>query len=70
MKPISDENKYALFLKEQGEYVINVRNIDWYDYEGFMKPAYLPHCMPEITEDIAKEVLKISKRPFVRWDTK
>ncbi|MHC4759017.1 MAG: hypothetical protein ACYTE8_10200, partial [Planctomycetota bacterium] len=37
---------------------------------GFMKPAYLPHCMPEITEDIAKEVLKISKRPFVRWDTK
>ncbi|MHC4255128.1 MAG: hypothetical protein ACYSUL_05840 [Planctomycetota bacterium] len=70
MNTPTGENKYAQLLLAQGEYVITIRGIDWYDYKGFMKPAYLPHCMPEITEDIVKEVLKVSKRPFVRWETK
>jgi len=65
---LKTDNSYAHFLKEQGNYVITVEGIDWYDYQGFMIPAYLPHCTPEISMDVAKEVLRISGRPFARWD--
>jgi hypothetical protein len=34
-----------------------------------MVPAYLPHCCPSITVEIAEKVLRISGRPFVRWDS-
>jgi hypothetical protein len=63
-------NKYAQLLKKQGSYVINVEGVDWYEYSGFMTPVYLPHCVPAISEQAAKEVLKQSGRPFIRWDTK
>lgn len=63
-------NTYAQVLKEQGDYVITVEGVDWYDHSGFMIPAYLPHCCPQIAPDLAREVVKISKRPFARWDTK
>jgi hypothetical protein len=56
-------------LKEQGSYVVTVEHIDWYDYNGFMVPAYLPHNCPEITQELAVEVLRESGRPFVRWDS-
>jgi hypothetical protein len=62
------ENIYAQILKEQGSYVINVEGIDWYDYQGFMIPAYLPHCEPKISKRVAKKALQLSGRPFVRWD--
>lgn len=62
-------NKYAQLLKEQGNYVIKVEGIDWYDYSGFMMPAYLPHCCPTVTQEVALKVLRESGRPFVRWDT-
>lgn len=62
------ENKYAQFLKDSGYYVITVGGIDWYEYQGFMTPAYLPHCIPQISTEVAKEVLRISGRPFARWD--
>jgi hypothetical protein len=62
-------NTYAQFLKEQGKYVLNVEGVDWYEYSGFMVPAYLPHCCPAITSEIAKKVVRISGRPFVRWDS-
>ncbi len=66
----TSNNKYAKFLKEQGSYVINVGGVDWYDYGGFMMPAYLPHCVPAISEEVATKVLKISGRPFARWSSK
>jgi len=62
------DNKYAQLLKEQNNYVITVDGVDWYDYGGFMMPAYLSHCCPNITTEIAEKVLRISGRPFVRWD--
>lgn len=62
-------NKYAQLLKEQGNYVIKVEGIDWYDYSGFMMPAYLPHCCPSITPEVARKVVEISGRPFARWDS-
>ncbi len=65
---ISD-NKYAQLLKEQGNYLVTVEGVDWYDYSGFMLPAYLPHCCPRISPQVAKEVVRESGRPFVRWST-
>jgi hypothetical protein len=63
-------NKYAQLLDKQGNYVVTVKGIDWYEYSGFMIPAYLPHCCPIITTEIAEDVLRISGRPFVRWDSR
>ena len=63
-------NAFATVLREQGRYVVNVEGIEWYDYNGFMMPAYFPHCCPPITPDIARNVVKISGRPFVRWDSR
>jgi hypothetical protein len=62
-------NRYAQILKEQGSYVIRVGDVDWYDYGGFMIPAYLPHHCPVVTRELAIEVLRKSGRAFVRWDT-
>jgi len=64
------EGMYAQFLREQGKCVITVRGVHWFDYNGFMIPAYLPHRYPEITAEMAKEVVRISGRPFARWDVK
>jgi hypothetical protein len=56
-------------LKEQDFYVVNVDGIDWYGYQGFMTPAYLPHYVPHIELQVARKVLDISGRPFVRWNS-
>lgn len=61
-------NTYAQLLKEQGNFVITVQGVDWYDYNGFMVPAFLPHCCPEISPEMARQVVRISVRPFARWD--
>lgn len=60
-------NTYAKLLKEQGNYVITVEGVDWFDYGGFMIPAYLPHCCPEISSEMARKALRISGRLFARW---
>ncbi len=64
------DNRYAQFLKEQDGYLVTVEGVDWYEYSGFMVPAYLPHCCLGITAEIVEEVLRISGRPFVRWDSR
>ena len=63
------ENRYAQLLKDLDVYVLTIDGVDWYHYSGFMMPAYLPHCVPAISEEIARKVLAESGRPFVRWDT-
>jgi len=63
-------NTYAQLLREQGCYVIDVAGADWYDYSGFMIPAYLPHCCPVITEESAVEVLRKSKQPSAPWNNR
>jgi len=60
---------FVQLLKEQGTYFVTVEGINWYDYKGFMVPAYLPHCCPEVSPKTAEEVVRISGRPFVRWDS-
>lgn len=70
MAVYTDPNTYAHFLKAQGKYGLTVKDVNWYDYGGFMIPAYLPHCCPNIDERMAKEVLIKSGRAFVRWDNR
>ena len=65
----STVNSYAGFLLRQGGYVVQVDGVHWYDYQGFMMPAYLPHCSPAITPSSAAKVVQASGRPFARWDT-
>lgn len=62
------DNKFAQMLKEQGNYTIRIADTDWYDHSGFMIPAYLPHCCPSITAEVAQKVVQISGRPFAKWD--
>jgi len=64
-----EQNNYALLLKEQGNYVLELDGVYWYEYQGFIMPAYLPHCQPKVSLETATRVLKISGRPFVRWDS-
>jgi hypothetical protein len=64
------ENNYARLLKKQGNYVINVAGVDWYDYRGFMIPAYLPHLCPDVSAEMAREVVLTSGRPFARWHSR
>lgn len=60
-------DSFANYLVRSGTYVVNVDGVDWYEYNGFMMPAYLPHCTPEISRSNAKKALQISGRLFVRW---
>jgi hypothetical protein len=62
-------NCYVNLLQKQGCFVIEKENVFWYEYQGFMMPAYLPHCVPNISFEMAEKVLKTSDRPFVRWDS-
>jgi hypothetical protein len=66
----ANNNMYAHLLKEQGNYVIKVGDIYWQDYGGFMMPAYLPHCCPDMSEEVAREVVSESGRPFARWHSR
>lgn len=66
---MKNRNNYSRLLKEQGRYIVSVEGVDWYEYQGFMMPAYLPHAVPPITKDLARKVLKVSKRLFARWDS-
>lgn len=61
-------NRYAEILKAQGKYVLEVDGVQWYDYQGFLMPAYLPHCVPDFSVETARKALRISRRPFIRWD--
>ncbi|MDI5934169.1 hypothetical protein [Halomonas kalidii] len=64
---MSQNNAYAGFLAAAGHQVVQMEGVDWYAYQGFMMPAYLPHAVPEITAAQARRLLKVARRPFVRW---
>lgn len=55
------------FMQSAGIFIAEFRGIYWYEYSGFMTPAYLPHCTPPISVNDAKSIIKLTKRPFVRW---
>jgi hypothetical protein len=59
--------KIARFFREAGVTVVDVDGIYWYEYSGFMVPAYLPHCIPNISPSNARKACKYAKLPFARW---
>ncbi|EPC04205.1 hypothetical protein L861_02510 [Litchfieldella anticariensis FP35 = DSM 16096] len=62
-----EENEYAGFLEAAGHQVVRMDGVEWYAYQGFMMPAYLPHVVPKISTEQARRLLKASRHPFVRW---
>lgn len=62
-------NLYAEYLYAAGYEVIRIDEIDWYGYHGFIMPAYLPHCVPNIHPNTARKAVRLSGRPFARWDS-
>lgn len=64
---IRDIDQLAEFMRLAGAKVIDIDGVYWYEYSGFMIPAYLPHCTPQISSLSAKKVVKATGYPFVRW---
>lgn len=64
-----NQSDYARFLAESGIKVISASGIDWFEYSGFLRPAFLPHAVPEITRDNAIAALRQSNCYFARWDS-
>lgn len=61
-------NEYAIFLQRAGEQVFCIDGVDWYLYQGFLMPAYLPHATPEIDKCVARRAIKVAGVPFARWN--
>ena len=55
--------------KTLGYETINSGSVDWFKYNGFYMPAYLPHSSPKIPIEQVLLVLRSDKVTFVRWDT-
>jgi hypothetical protein len=64
-----DRNLLAEFLEAKGCPVVRVEGAEWYQYSRFMMPAFLPHCCPPVTEEMARRVRQQTGAPFVRWDS-
>jgi len=65
----SNNNAYKNALSIQGRHTFSIDGIDWFKYNYFLLPAYLPHFTPVITFPNAKKALKYSKAFFVRWES-
>lgn len=65
----SDHNTYAETLSRQGKRTLSLEGIDWFEYNYFLLPAYLPHCLPKITAANAENALRTTKAFFARWET-
>ena len=48
-------NRYAEFLGAAGAQVGEVDQVWWFKYNGFLRPAYLPHEIPAISPNTARE---------------
>ncbi|MGY6629516.1 MAG: hypothetical protein ACXIUL_00775 [Wenzhouxiangella sp.] len=62
-------DRYADMLEACGYIVHRINGLNWFEYNGFLRPACLPHCVPLITDAQAREALRASACPFARWDS-
>jgi ribosomal protein S18 acetylase RimI-like enzyme len=65
----TDNNIYRNVLSKQGKLTFSIKGIDWFQYNYFLLPAYLPHCTPIITGSDAEKALTYSKSFFTRWES-
>lgn len=63
------EPKYANLLKTLGYPVFEIDGVNWYAYNGFLRPACLPHVQPQIRSEQARRALAASGCRFVRWES-
>lgn len=60
-------NRYALYLNAAGVNVHRVDGVYWFEYNSFVMPAYLPHAMPRISGESARNARSASGKAFARW---
>ncbi len=60
---------FARMLARCGHRVLECRGVTWFEYNHFLRPAYLPHLVPLITRADARSALKESGCAFARWDS-
>ena len=65
----SSASEYAAFLRTAGFKTWEIGGVHWFEYNGFLRPATLPHCTPQISRDLAKQALKEAGSHFARWDS-
>ena len=63
------KNRYAEFLGACGVQVDEIDHIWWFKYNGFLRPAYLPHKVPEISQSDARRARQKLGGLFARWDS-
>jgi len=66
---MTELDNYARMLHCQGHDLIEQTGLVWFSYNGFLRPACLPHEAPEIERDQAAAALRRSRCQFVRWDS-
>ncbi|MCC5849017.1 MAG: hypothetical protein JJU29_13100 [Verrucomicrobia bacterium] len=66
---MNQQATYFRFLEAAGHSVIEMEGVYWFKYNGFLRPAYLPHASPSISTTQAQKALKASKAPFIRWES-
>ena len=62
------DHSYARLLQTLGKRLLWIEGLPWYHYNGFLRPAFLPHACPDIEESVAKQALKLSGAMFARWE--
>ena len=62
-------NRYAEFLGASGVQVGEIDRVWWFKYNGFLRPAYLPHESPEISRSCARKARQELGGLFARWDS-
>jgi len=60
---------YAACLESLGHRVFEHGGVHWYQYNRFLRPVGLPHALPEMSTELARTALRISRLPFVRWES-
>lgn len=58
---------YHSFLRDAGVALFEVDSVVWQKYQGVLIPAYLPHCIPPEISATARDAIRLSSVPLVRW---
>ncbi|NBB78324.1 MAG: GNAT family N-acetyltransferase [Verrucomicrobia bacterium] len=68
-KDMTEINDYARMLQCLGHDLLEEAGLTWFSYNGFLRPACMPHEVPAIEREQAAAALRRSSCPFVRWDS-
>ena len=66
---MTEPDSYARMLQCLGHDLIDEGGLTWFSYNGFLRPACLPHRLPGIDHERAVAALRRSDCHFARWDS-